>query len=83
MAACTKWGISEPNKALLDECARWSDLSQATVLESQLCHCLKKDKALQAEAFETYLALYACVKKSCVHPLLWEAAQQGLKPKKP
>jgi hypothetical protein len=42
---------------------------------------LKKDDQAQADAFAKYLSLYAAVTPAVVHPLLWNAAQEGIKKK--
>ncbi len=49
--------------------------SQCTLLECHLARSLRKSAGDRLEALSRYLKLYALVKESDVHPVLWAAAQ--------
>ena len=57
------------------------DLSQITLLESQLVRSLGKPKDAVGSSCDKYLKLYATVKPSDVHTRLWEEAQKAVNKK--
>jgi hypothetical protein len=76
---CTKYSITELNQDLYKEAQRLIDLSQATVLESQLVRCFNKPLAEQTKGVEKYLLLYAHVAHGNILTQIWTNAQQIMK----